>query len=426
MTRGPRIGGRPQGPPAPAGPPPSPDGEEPAAPPAATKPGVLEPAAKPDGRAARKAAKKAAKGDAAGRRAPRRRRARLPIALAAAAVVAAGGVAAFIALDGAGSSGEAAATGLPPSTTKVTEQTLKDTETVDGELGYGPTYTATSGVKGTLTALPESGSEIKRGHELYEVDSAPVVLMYGSKPAYRPLTVGTEGSDVKRFEENLGALGYDGFTVDDEYSSSTAEAVREWQDDIGVEETGIVEPGRVVFAHGAVRVDSLQASVGGRVGPGTKVLDYTGTAKAVTVELETSEQRMAKKGAAVEVTLPENETVKAEIDEVTTVIDPGGQGEEPTTKVEVTVWLDSGEAAKAAADYALASVDVTFTAGQRENVLTVPVTALVALTEGGFGVEVVKDGTSSFVPVETGLFAGGKVEISGPGITAGTVVGTPE
>ncbi|GGU99385.1 hypothetical protein GCM10010182_15440 [Actinomadura cremea] len=420
MSRLPAIGGRRDGAPVPPGAAPSPNDGGPAARPAATE---------PDAQAAREpgadASGTARTGDAARRRGSRRRRPRLRIALAAAAVAAAGGAAAFVALDGTGGTGEAAATGLPPHTAEVTRQTLKDTETVDGELGYGPTYTATGGVKGTLTDLPESGSEITRGHELYEVDSDPVVLMYGSKPAYRPLTVGTEGADVKRFEANLSALGYDGFTVDDEYSGSTAAAVQEWQEDIGVEETGIVEPGRIVFAHGAVRVDGLQANVGGQVGPGTKVLDYTGTAKAVTVELETSDQRMAKKGAAVEVTLPENETVQAEIDEVTTVIDPGQQGEEPTTKVEVTVWLDSDEAAKAAKEYALASVDVTFTAGQRENVLTVPVTALVALTEGGFGVEVVKDGAASFVPVDTGLFAGGKVEISGPGIAAGTVVGTP-
>ncbi|MFV2179870.1 peptidoglycan-binding protein [Actinomadura sp. LOL_016] len=426
MSHGPAIGGRRDGPAAP-GDAPSPNGGEPAAPPAATEPdarAVREPDGKPDGES--KKAKKARKGDAAGRRAGRRRRPRLRIALAAAAVAAAGGAAAFVALDGTGGSGEAAATGLPPHTAEVAKQTLKDTETVDGELGYGPTYTATGGMKGTLTDLPEGGSEIKRGQELYEVDSDPVVLLYGSKPAYRPLRTGTEGGDVKRFEANLSALGYGGFTVDDEYSSATAEAVQEWQEDIGVEETGIVEPGRIVFAPGAVRVDSLQANVGEPVGPGTKVLDYTGTVKAVTVELETSDQRMAKKGAAVEVALPENETVRAKIDEVTTVIDPGQQGEEPTTKVEVTVWLDSDEAAKAAAGYALASVDVTFTAGQKENVLTVPVTALVALSEGGFGVEVVKAGASSFVPVDTGLFAGGKVEVSGPGIAEGTVVGVPE
>ena len=49
-----------------------------------------------------------------------------------------------------------------------------------------------------------------------------------------------------------------------------------------------------------------------------------------------------------------------------------------------------------------APVDVTFTAAERKDVLTVPVAALVALAEGGYGVEVVDGGTTRFVAVETG------------------------
>ncbi|GAA1821059.1 peptidoglycan-binding protein [Actinomadura chokoriensis] len=352
-------------------------------------------------------------------------RSRLVVALAVGALVAAGGTATVAALGGGGSGG-GAAPALPPGTATVVRQTLNDRQTEGGRLGYGPTSAVTSQLRGTLTRLPESGDEITRGHELYEVDGAPVVLMYGSKPSYRPLRVGTEGSDVKRFEKNLSALGYGGFTVDDEYTSDTADAVREWQDDIGVAETGIVDLGRVAFADGPVRIDSVQASAGEPAAPGKKVLAGTGTGQAVTVELDTADQRMAKKGAAVTVTLPENETVTAKIDRVTTVIEPGEQGQDPTTKVEVTIWLRSAKARKAAARYALASVDVTFTAGERKGVLTVPVTALVALSEGGFGVEVVKGAMSSYVPVETGLFADGKVEVSGAGITEGTVVGVPK
>ncbi|GAA1868878.1 peptidoglycan-binding protein [Actinomadura bangladeshensis] len=352
-------------------------------------------------------------------------RSRLLVALTVGALVAAGGTAAVAALGGGGSGGRTAQA-LPPGTAKVARQTLHDRQTEGGQLGYGPTSAVTSQLRGTLTRLPESGDEITRGHELYEVDGDPVVLMYGSKPSYRPLRVGTEGADVKRFEKNLGALGYGGFTVDDEYTSDTADAVREWQDDIGVAETGIVDLGRVAFADGPVRIDSVQADPGDPAAPGKKVLAYTGTGQAVTVELDTADQRMARKGAAVTVTLPENETVTAKIDQVTTVIEPGEQGQDPTTKVEVTIWLRSAKARKAAARYALAAVDVTFTAGERKGVLTVPVTALVALSEGGFGVEVVKGAASSYVPVETGLFADGKVEVSGAGITEGTVVGVPK
>jgi peptidoglycan hydrolase-like protein with peptidoglycan-binding domain len=356
----------------------------------------------------------------------RRRRPRWRIALAVAAVVAAGGVAAVAVLRAGGDGGGGRSAGLPPSTAKVARQTLSDTQSEDGRLGYGPAMTATSQAKGTITWLPESGDRITRGHRLYEVDGDPVVLMYGSKPSYRPLRIGTEGSDVERFEKNLSALGYDGFTVDGEYTADTAEAVREWQDDIGAAETGTVDVGRVAFADGPVRVEAVAAHPGEPAAPGKKVLDYTGTTQAVTVELDTADQRLAKKGARVAVTLPEGPPVAAKIDEVTTVIEPGEQGEDPTTKVEVTIWLSSAKAKKAAARFALASADVEFTAGRRENVLTVPVSALVALREGGFGVEVVKGSASSYVPVQTGMFAGGKVEVSGPGIAEGTLVGVPE
>ncbi|MBO2436612.1 peptidoglycan-binding protein [Actinomadura nitritigenes] len=361
-----------------------------------------------------------------GRRARRRRPGRRAVLAAAAAVAVAGGAAA-VALNTGGGSGEDRATALPPNTTQVTRQTLKDEQTEDGSLGYGPAYTATSRLQGTLTTVPESGDVIKRGQALYEVDGDPVVLMYGSKPAYRPLRIGTEGSDVERFEKNLKALGYDGFTVDKEYTADTADAVEKWQDDLGLDETGTVELGRVVFAPEPVRIDSLQANAGDPTGPGRKVLTYTGTDKAVTVELDTTDQRMARKGAAVEVALPDDTTVTGRIDEVSTVIQPGeGQGADPSTKVEVTIWLRSSKARKAAARYALAAVDVTFTAGARKEVLTVPVTALVALSEGGFGVEVVKGSTSSYVPVKTGLFADGRVEVSGAGVAEGTVVGVPK
>ncbi|MEU5876837.1 peptidoglycan-binding protein [Spirillospora sp. NPDC047279] len=360
---------------------------------------------------------------------PRRRRRSRAKVVAALAIVAAGAVAAVatVALTGNGDGAATAASTLPPSTAQVTEQTLKDTQNADGQLGFGTTSTATGRLPGTLTSLPESGSEIGRGRTLFKVDDDPILLMYGSRPAYRDLRSGVEGNDVLQLERNLSALGYDGFTVDDEFTGDTAAAVQEWQDDKGLEETGVVELGRVVFAPGEIRVESLQAGEGDPVRPGTKVLSYTGTDKAVTVELEATDQRLAKQGATVEITLPDDTTVPGRITEVATVIQPAsGSNEEATTKVQVVIDLTTAKAQKAAADYAMASVDVAFTAGTRRDVLTVPVAALVALQEGGFGVEVVKGGTSSYVPVKTGLFANGQVEISGTGIAEGTTVGMPK
>jgi multidrug efflux pump subunit AcrA (membrane-fusion protein) len=79
----------------------------------------------------------------------------------------------------------------------------------------------------------------------------------------------------------------------------------------------------------------------------------------------------------------------------------------------------------AAAGIEAAVVNVTFTAAERKDVLTVPIVALVALAEGGYGVEVVEGSRSLYVKVTTGLFANGRVEVTGEGLREGMTVGTP-
>jgi hypothetical protein len=58
-------------------------------------------------------------------------------------------------------------------------------------------------------------------------------------------------------------------------------------------------------------------------------------------------------------------------------------------------------------------------------VLAVPVDALLALDGGGEGVEVVAGGLHRILTVQTGLFSGTQVAITGPGITAGAQVEVP-
>jgi peptidoglycan hydrolase-like protein with peptidoglycan-binding domain len=308
----------------------------------------------------------------------------------------------------------------------VTRQTLVDTETKTGELGYGDTTTVAGRLGGTVTWLPAAGSALNRGQTLYKVDDTPVVLLYGALPAYRALAAGVEGADVKQFEQNLRALGYSGFTVDDEYSDATADAVKDWQEDLGLEETGSVEPGRIAYAPGQVRVDTLKAAVGGQAQG--EVLTYTGTSRVVAVELEMDDQRMARKGATVSVTLPDGKTVAGKIAEIETVIDTESDSTNPnaddeaTTKLEVSVTVTDE---KAFAGLDQASVDVGFTAAERKDVLTVPVAALLALAEGGYGLQIVEGGQTRTVAVQTGLFASGRVEVSGDGITEGLTVGMP-
>lgn len=359
---------------------------------------------------------------------PRRRKRRATKVTVAVIVlgVLGGATAVGLGFGGNGGGKASADTQLPPKTTKVTRQTLLDTTTSAGELGFGPTTKASSRLAGTVTELPAVGARVTRGEALYEVDDIPVTLMYGAMPAYRTLEEGLEGLDVEQLEANLSALGYVGFTVDDEYTANTAAAVKRWQKNNGLEKTGKFEFGTVVFVAGATRVDSLAAEEGGATAPGQEVLSYAGTKKVVTVDLDVDDQRLAKKGTKVTVTLPNDETIEGVISDVSTAVTPASGDQPAETKVEVVVDIPGKKAQKTIAPFALAAVNVTFTASRRKDVLTVPVAALLALQEGGFGLEVVKGSTSTYVPVKTGLFADGKAEVSGEGIAEGTTVGMPK
>jgi peptidoglycan hydrolase-like protein with peptidoglycan-binding domain len=310
----------------------------------------------------------------------------------------------------------------PQSTAPITRTTLYDREEMDGTLGYGTETGIAGRAQGTVTWLPATGAVIQRGQALYRVDDTPVFLLYGALPAYRELRDGVEGADVKQFETELRALGYTGFTVDDEYTSATADAVERWQEASGLEETGTVAVGRVVYAAGPVRVASVAADVGDSAQG--DLLNVSGTSRVVTVTMEVADQRLAVKGAAVSVELPGGRTVAGTISAVATVIEPGQGEEEATTEIEVTVALAEADQ-KSVDGFDQATVDVTFTAAERKDVLTVPVAALLALAEGGYGVQVVTDGGTRIVRVETGLFSGGRVEITGDGLAEGTLVGMP-
>ncbi|WP_328469581.1 peptidoglycan-binding protein [Actinoplanes sp. NBC_00393] len=342
----------------------------------------------------------------------------LKIAAGTVAVASAGVAAVLVARPGAGSD-EPAGGRLPPATVEITKGTLRESVEADGELGYGPTRTASARRQGIVTWLPESGATVTRGKPLHRIDDEPAVLMYGSTPAYRPMRSGDEGRDVAQLEKNLEALGYDGFTVDDDYTGSTADAVEQWQEDMGLPESGVVELGQVVFASGAVRVDALTAERDAAVAPGQALLTWTGTTKVVTVRLDVSDASVAEVGATASVTLPDGKRATGKVTEVATVIEPGaGQDAEPTTEIEAQVAIKTS--------FGTAAVDVTFTAAERKGVLTVPVAALVAADGGGFAVEVVEGDATRHVPVKTGLFADGRVEITGDGLAAGMTVGMPK
>ncbi|MEU7861945.1 peptidoglycan-binding protein [Nonomuraea sp. NPDC049141] len=343
----------------------------------------------------------------------------LPAAVAAWAVLAL--------MEGDGGTGTASSGRPPvPATAAIVRQDLVNTKTVDGALTYSGERLLTGGAAGTVTWVAAEGAVIRRGHPLLKVDRKPLVLMYGKLPLYRRLEQGvSDGPDVEQLERNLKALGYgDYLTVDQRFTYATYLAVRQWQDDLGLRRTGQVDAAQVVFVPAPVRVTEAKVEVGGHTGPGQGVLTVSGIRRLVHVDLDTDYQELARKGAKVGVKLPGGERITGKITSVGTVAKSAqsGQGQDSgETTVDVDITLSRTPHTK----LDQAPVDVELESERRKGVLAAPVEALLALREGGFGVEVVEGSATRIVPVRVGAFGSGKVEISGPGIAEGTKVGVP-
>ncbi|MGA4849578.1 peptidoglycan-binding protein [Streptomyces sp. G5(2025)] len=354
-----------------------------------------------------------------------RRRTAVVATVVALLAVTGGGIAVTALADaGGGKDSTARDAGLPPATAPVERGDLSSGTQVDGTLGYAKERKVNAGTTGTLTWRAGTGSTIRRDGRLYEVNGAPVRLMYGTEPMYRTLKPGAEGNDVRQLEENLVALGYGtGLAVDDTYTAGTANAVKRWQKAHDRKQTGRVGPEQISFQPSALRVKSAGSAVGDQVAPGRPVLSTTGSQRVVRVLLDVAEGKLAKKGAKVTVTLPDGTTAVGKVAAVGKTAGPGDDPSDKTPKIPVTVTFDTpGKVG----GFDQSPVTVDLTGEHRENVLSVPVNALLALPGGGFGVQVVEGGLAREVEVELGMFGQGRVEVRGGGLRAGMKVGVPK
>jgi Putative peptidoglycan binding domain/HlyD family secretion protein len=341
----------------------------------------------------------------------------------------------------------------PMNTVNVVNGKLSAMVSVDGTLTYsaqsdGSPYFVINQAQGTFTKLPALGQVISQGQVLYRVNDSPVVLLYGSTPAYRTLSAWATGADVAELNANLVALGY---ATSDQLSPTSASfgwatttAVAKLQAALGVNQNGALTLGQAVFEPTAVRVTTMSAQLGGSTQTGQTVMQATSTTRIVQVALGASQQTAVAVGDTVTVTLPNNKTTPGVVSSVGTVAtcpSSSGSGRSssnsaapgtdtcssgsttPTINVDIT---PSDPAATGTWDQA--PVRVGITTASVPSALVVPVTALLAQSGGGYAVEVVGvGGTYHLVPVSLGLFddAKGLVQVTGSGLAAGQKVVVP-
>ena len=315
----------------------------------------------------------------------------------------------------------------------VEKRDLVATERYPGTLGFDRTQQVLANRRAVVTRAAREGATLRAGQEIMRLGEIPVFLLRGRIPAWRTMQRSMEdGVDVLQLERELVRLRLDpdrDIDVDRSFDSGTERAVKRLQDRLGLDETGIVEAGQVVFMPGDARVARRIIDVGGLAPEGAPVMQLTSTRRIVTSPLPAGDAEAAKVGDRASVELPGGETVGAVIRSVATSArqsspSAGGGGGETVIDVELVL------AAAAKVDDLLdeAPVQVRIDTDRAKNVLVVPVTALIALREGGYAVERAIDASTSntkLIAVRPGLYADGLVEIDSKDLKRGDVVVVP-
>jgi len=345
------------------------------------------------------------------------------------------------------------------STATVTRQSLTSQTQEDATLGDAGSYSVVNQAQGssagsgggTYTSLPAVGQVVRQGQVLYAVSGTPVVLLYGTTPAYRNLAEGDTGPDVTELNTDLVKLGYlsaadlgarSGW---DYYSAETGYGVELLQSHLGETQTGSLELGQAVFLPGAIEVTAYGTDtvLGGAAATGAVVLTASSTTPQVTIDLDAADQSEVHAGQPVSVTLPSGATTPGAVSSVSNVAtssSPSGDNNDSdnnsnnsgnnngsgSSAATVTVEVSLDHPA-AAGSLNQAPVEVTITTGSVSNALVVPVDALLAQGNGGYAVEVIgAGGRHHLVAVTPGVFddAAGLVQVSG-NLAAGQKVVVP-
>ncbi len=302
-------------------------------------------------------------------------------------------------------------------TDTVSRRTLEHREEFTGSLSYGDQFALPGQTSGTLTALPEEGDVLRPGNMLYSVDERPTYWTTGEVPMYRSLGSGSDGADVEQLQHYLQSTGHlsADATIDGEFGSGTRAALKAWQKDKGLKETGRIDAAQLLFLpYEATRVAAVPR-VGDFANGG--VLEVTESELFVTVDIGARKKGVFEGRPTIEVETADGSRHDAAIESITaqqSQDDFGGQRYRVRLRLLTTTAQEPGEAK-------VEVIDVLAT-----DALAVPARALVALVEGGYAVETVgPDGTTSYVTVEIGEFADGWVEIEGD-ISEGDAVVVPE
>lgn len=276
---------------------------------------------------------------------------------------------------------------------------------------------AANRLSGTITAVGDLDA-VEPGSTLYEVDQVPVRAVAGTVPFYRGLGLGDDGDDVSQLQETLRALDLLEGPADGEFGPATRRAVREWQEELGLEESGEITLGRLIAVPqlpGPVRLDPSVIAPGLLVSGGEAVIAVPGDQPEFVMQLSTAQADLIPSAAELTVTHGEHSWPAVIASSV-----PGDQG------TDLTLTAPDGSSVCGEDCGSLSGAETINLMTQVEIVPSVsgPAIPLAALTTGADGrttvqhadgtdVEVTVQGVEAGIAVVEGLEPGDEIRLPG-------------
>ena len=270
------------------------------------------------------------------------------------------------------------------------------------------------------------------------------LLMFGDLSVWRDMKEGiAPGEDINQLQLNLIALGYgttETLELDSTFDPNTTAAIMKLQSDLNLISSGEIGFGEIIFAPGTSMVNSSSTlpNIGEKINTGAELFSLTPIEKISTqigpddaisiaskslqkieIQVDVADQNLVVKGSEVEIELPDESTIMGVVHEVGSFAVVPQDGD-PFLEVSIEV-----EGSTEYFKWTGAVVTVNATKELAKGVLASPVNGLLALLSGGYALEIVAGTGTTLVPVETGIYADGWVEINGSGLQPGTEIIVP-
>lgn len=208
-------------------------------------------------------------------------------------------------------------------------------DVVEGDVGsslnlnsvarWAPLVAGANRATGTVTSVSlAAGSEAQSGDLLFAVDLRPVVVAVGEVPMFRDLQNGTRGKDVAQLQDLLAQVGLYTGGADGRFGPATRAAVRSWQRGLGIEPTGVVQLGDIIFVPALparLTLDEEQIRRGVILTGGEDAVLSLGAEPEMTVPVTATQAAAVHVGTTVRISGPGGESWVASVSELRTADD---------------------------------------------------------------------------------------------------------